>query len=308
MPTALPTGITFGDAPSVNGQNLTVSRLLQSPKLIERRLAEGIQPVYWADKIFPSAGSTPSGAIVVERWTPELISLDRLEEELAEGTEVPRAGISVGDIETLEATEHGIGYVVTDKHVRRNQRWIVDRREAALAFTLADGANRRAMAALTTAIAQFGRTFAAPDWSAVVPDGSAPSPRDQYPHSTVARVIAEQKVDRIPFGYDTMLVHPLEAWRLKTLYEEDLEGVADAMDLDEIIEDTTGIVPHGKPILVASTGLGGYVEEDPTTVEVIPDRPHRQTLVDAVGSGLYFVDNEFGALQLDGTADEDVTP
>jgi hypothetical protein len=314
MPTTIPTGISFGDPPSVSGQNVTVSRLLQQPLVIERRLGEAIQPQYWMGDVFQSAGSAPSGAVIVEEWTPDLVALSRLEEELTEDVEVPLAGIDVGDIKTLEATEHGIGYILTDKHIRRNNRWIMDRRERALAFTLADGQNRRGLAALNLAISAHSRTFAAPDWSSVVPDGSTPSRRDIWPHSTIALVLAEQKADRIPFGYDTMIAHPLEVWRLRVLYGGPtgspltLQQLAAAIGIGQIIEDTTGTVVHGEPILVASTGIGGYVEEDPTTVEVIPERRRKRTVVQASGAGLYFVDNPYGVLKLVGTAVEDVTP
>lgn len=314
MPTTIPAGVSFGDPAAVNGQNITVSRLLQQPRLIERRLTDAIQPLYWMDRIFQPAGSAPGGSIIVEEWKPDIAALNRLEEELGEDTEVPLAGIDVGDIKALEATEHGIGYVVTDAHVRRNQRWVIDRREDALAFTLADGQNRRGLAALNAAITTHNRTFAAPDWSAVVPDGSTPTARDRWPHSTLAFVLAQQKVSRVPFGYDRMIAHPLQVWRLRTLYGGptgsalSLQQLADALGLAEVIEDTTGTVVNGEPILVASTGAGGYVEEDPTTVEVIDERRRRRQVVQATGAGLYFVDNPYGVLKLTGTAVEDNTP
>lgn len=304
MPTLIPAGISFGNMPSVSGQDYTVSRLLKAPKIIERRLAEAIEPDYWMDRVFQSAGSAPSGAIITELWKPDLNALTRLEEELSEDSVVPLAGVEVGDILTLEASEHGIGYRVTRRHESRNQRWIMDRRERALAWTLAAGQNARGMTALNNAITTHNRTFAAPDWSAIVTDGAAPTPKEFWPHATIKLVRSRQAKDRIPFGYDTLIVDPLEAWRLSVIYDtDDLER---ALGLEQVIEDTTGKITQGSPTLVASTGLGGYVEEAATSVEVI-DRPEkRDHLVQATGAGLYFVDNPYGALRLTGTAVSDL--
>ncbi|MCK9250004.1 MAG: hypothetical protein M0P31_13655 [Solirubrobacteraceae bacterium] len=306
-PITLPPGLPIGSV-TTSGQDVTVSQLLKSSRIIERRIDEAIQPRYWADRILPAAGRTDNGFAIFEEWTPEILGLNRLEEELEPDTEVPLAGITVGELRAIEATEHGIGYVVERKHERRNSRLIIDRREKAMAYTLAEGQNRRAVAAVNAAITTHSRTHSGPDWSAIVTDGAAPTAKENWPHSTIAYVKALQQKDGAPFVYDVLLVDPLEKWRLATIYDTDGDDLARRLGVEEVIEDTTGGIAHGQPTLIASEGAGGTVEEEATRIEIIDEPRRRRKVVQATGSRLFYVDNPYGVIRITGTAVTDLTP
>jgi len=310
MPTTV-AGLPVG-AVNVSGSDITVSQLLQNPRLIEQRIGEATALSYWADRILPNVGAPGGGVVIYEEWKPEYATLSRKAEPLAPDAEVPLAGTQEGDYKIARVEADGLGYTITREQENRNQRFVLDRKDRALANSIADKFNARAVATVTTAIAASARTFASFDWSAIVTDGSTPTPKSSWPHSTIALLKARQRQQRVPFAYDGMLAHPLDVWRLATIYQLDgvdlptLAGLAGKVGLSEVISDNTGLVPHGQPILYASSGAGGTVWEEPVMTEVIPEPRRRRKVVQATGTAGYFVDNPYGVLQLTGTAAADI--
>lgn len=318
MPTTVG-GLPVGTGATVSGADITVSYLLNNPRVIDRRLGEAVNFRYFADLILPNVGAPGGGVIIYQEWDPRYSTLSRKAEELAPDAEVPLAGTVEGDLKVARATVDGLGYVVTDDERRRNMRFVVDRKELALAHSMADRFNLKAVTVIKAAITAASRTEAATDWSALVTDGATPDPLSEWPHSTLAKVNAQQVIDRIPWRYDAMLAHPLDIWRLKTIYLKDagsngqpgftsatvLNALAAKLGLSLIIEDNTGAVDRGDPILWSSGNVGGTAWEVPITTEIIAERRRRRDVVQSTGAAAYFVDNPFGLLKLTGVADAD---
>jgi hypothetical protein len=300
-------GLPVGNI-SVSGPDITVSHLLKNPRLLERRLGEATALEYFADKLLPNIGGAESGVVILEKWKPEFAVLDRKAEEIAADAEVPLAGSVEGDLEMVEAKTNGLGYVVTDKQQRRNQVFVVKRKERGLANNIALKFNGIAVALVKARIAAASRTMAVPDWSALVTEGSTPDPKAEWPHSTLELVKAEQREARIPWIYDGMLIHALDYWRLTTIYQLDsATSLATKLGLPAgIVVDNTGDVERGKPILFSSGNVGGTAWEKPIQTEVIPERRRERTVVQSTGAAAYFVDNDYGLLQLTGVADADL--
>jgi hypothetical protein len=297
-------GLPVGSV-SVSGGDITVSRLLNSPRIIERRLGEAVGLRYWADQVLPNLGGT-AGVVIYEEWDPSFATLDRKAEPLAPDAEVPLAGSIEGDVKMVPVEADGLGYVVTRDQENRNQRFVIDRKERGLAFQIADKFNSRAVAAITGAITAASRTYAAPDWSAIVVAGSSPTTVANWPHSTLALLKAQQISARIPFEYDGMIAHPLDVWRLSVLYQTEGESsLAAKLGLRTLISDNTGIIPRGRPILFSQGNAGGTVWEDPIQTEVIPEPRRRRKVVQSTGSAAYFIDNPYALLQLTGVATAD---
>jgi hypothetical protein len=305
MPTNV-AGLPVGSG-SVSGADITVSHLLNNPRVIDRRIGEAAALRYFADQILPNVGAPGGGLVIFEQWDPSFATLDRKAEPLAPDAEVPLAGSVEGDVKMVAAEADGLGYTVSRDQERRNQRFVVDRKERGLAYNIAQKFNARAVAAITDAITANSRTFAAPDWSAVVTDGATPSPKDEWPHGTIQLLRAQQESDRIPFTYDSMVADPLDVWRLQVIYQEtNLAVLATKVGLNQIIQDNTGDVAHGAPILFSSGNVGGTLWEEPIMTEVIPEPRRRRKVVQATGSAAYFVDNPYGLLKLTGTAAADI--
>jgi hypothetical protein len=305
MPTDLQ-GLPVGGA-SVSGADVTVSYLLNNPRILEQRIAEAANIDYWADQVLPNIGGAPGGVIGYQEWRPDFNFSTRKPEELGADDEVPLTGSVVGDLKMVAAVPQGLGYVVTDLMRDRNQAWLMNRNERAFANTLADHFNQRAVDLILAAISTNSRYYRAFDWSLIVTDGSTPTPRANWPHSQMALLAAGLVTSRIPFGYDVMLAHALDVWRLCVIYNtDDLAVIASRLGLRVIVRDTTGRVPHGQPILSTGAGAGGTAWENPLRAEVVPERRKRRTVVQAVGSPVYFVDNPYGLLQLRGVADRDI--
>jgi hypothetical protein len=305
MPTAI-TGFPAGNQATINGADITVSALLNQPRILDRRLAGALQDIYWADRILPNVGATSGGVIIAEQWDPSLAFLDRKVEDLAPDTEVPLAGASVGEPIIARAQPRGLGYTVTREQEERNQPFVLDRKELGLANSLADAFNAKAVDVVLAAIATYSRTFpVATPWEDVVVEGATPTSSAARPLYTLQTVKANQRVQRIPFGYDVMIASPLDLLELSRIYPQDNISVqvpsrSATLGLD-LIPDTTGKVPHGAPILVASEGAGGTATEQPLLTEVIPEPRRRRRVVQATASLAYFIDNPQGVLQLTGT-------
>jgi len=323
MPTIPVAGLPVGTGASVSGDTITVSYLLKNPLILDRRLAEAVDLEYFADQILPNVGTNESGVVIFQEWDPRYTVLDRKAEELAPDAEVPLASGFEGELKIVRAHVDGLGYAVTDDQRRRNLEYVVRRKERALAHSISDNFNLRAVTAITAAISAASRTFPATDWSALVTDGASPDPLAEWPHSTLAQINAQQRIDRIPWRYDAMIAHPMDIWRLSTIYLKDSVGgmtvvgdqptfqvdqlrvLAMKLGLSLIISDNTATVPRGRPILFSRGNVGGTAWELPITNEVVPERRRRRDVVQATGSAAYFVDNPYGLLQLTGTATAD---
>lgn len=307
MPTDIHS-VPAGRTASVNGADITASYLLRNPRIIERRLAEAVNYDYWIGKLLPSVGGdTSSGVFVYEVWTAEIARMSRAAESLAADAEVPLASIAVGDLRSAYSDEVGLGYAVTYRQERLNQRWIMDKRELALANEMSAAFNSRGLSVITQAITDYSRRARTTDWSAIVTSGSNPTPIDLWPHSQVALAQANQRLARAPFVYNSMVGHALDIWRAKTIYRvRTLADLAGELGLDEVVEDTTGDIPRGQPILVAAGGAGGTAWVEPITTDVIDERRRRRRVVQTTGEAAYFVDNPSGVLQWTNTADRDL--
>lgn len=312
-------GLPVGAGATVANDQITVSYLLNNPRVIDRRIGEAADFRYFADRILPNVGATGGGVVIFQEWDPRYTVLDRKAEELAPDAEVPLAAGFEGELKVVRAKADGLGYTVSDTQRERNMMFVINRKELALAHSIADNFNARAVKALTDAITAAARTYAATDWSALTVEGSTPSPVANWPHSTLAKINADQTMARVPWRYDAMLAHPLDIWRLKTIYlretaqqpQQDYTAanvnaaLAAKLGLELILEDNTGDVPRGRPILWSQNNVGGTAWERPIKTEIIPERRRLRDVVQSTGSAAYFVDNPHGVLQLTGVATAD---
>lgn len=324
--TTLVGGLPVGTAATATGDTITVSYLRNNPRVVERRLGEAVNLEYFVDLILPNVGAPGGGVIIYQEWDPRYSTLSRKAEELAPGTEVPLAGTVEGDLKYAVAKADGLGFEITDDERLDNQLFVVQRKELALANSMADRFNLRGVTAIKAAITAASRTYdvGAGDWSAVVTDGANPDELALWPHSILAQINAQQRIDRIPWRYDGMLAHPMDIWRASTIYLKDSVGgmniasaqpvfqsdqlriLAMKLGLRTIVADNTGDIERGKPILFSTGNVGGTGWRQPITTEVVPERRKRQDVVQCVGSAVYFVDNPYGLLQLEGVADADL--
>jgi hypothetical protein len=321
MPTTVGS-VPVGTQTTATGDTISVSYLRENPLVLAGRLGEVMELEYFVDLILPNVGTPKSGVIVYREADPTRMTLNRSAEELAPDAEVPLAGIVEGDLKYAIAKTDGLGMVITDDEADENQLFVVEDKELALANSMSDRFNSRGVTVIKAAITANSRTFdvGAGDWSALVTDGANPDPLSLWPHAQIAQIRAQQTVDRIPWRFNGMLAHPMEIWRLSTIYLKNagvggeapvpsaavLNALAGKLGLDLIVEDNTGGIERGKPILFSRGHVGGTGWQKPINVEKIPERGRRRTRFDAVGKAVYFVNNPYGLLQLEGTADQDL--
>lgn len=159
--------ITYPSAPpTVTGDGtLTISRFLNSPALVERRLRTLLENRFIADVLLQARVTPTGGAIQFEQT--ETIFPDRAVEAIEPGAEFPLTTMADGPSVIAAVRKWGIDAEVTDEAIRRLQRDPVDR-----ALTkLANGVVRQVdLVGLTAINAAPVQTLAGASWATTTTD------------------------------------------------------------------------------------------------------------------------------------------
>src|SRR6478752_946286 len=107
-------------APTLSGDALTISRFLQSPELIARRLRDYKDLRFISDQILTGRFVTKGGAVMYE--TGESGLTDRPVESVAPGSEYPYANNPTGTAAIAAVQKWGQKVLLTDEEIARNVR------------------------------------------------------------------------------------------------------------------------------------------------------------------------------------------
>ena len=113
MPGAFPAA-----APTLSGNDLTISRFLQSPELLRRRLRDYTDLRFVSDQILTGRYRTQGGAVLYE--TGEPFVTDRTVESVAPGSVYPYANLPVGTAAVAAIQKWGQKVLLTDEEIARN--------------------------------------------------------------------------------------------------------------------------------------------------------------------------------------------
>ena len=149
-------------APTISGDNLTISRFLNNPTLIARRLRTLLEQRYIADALLTGRYSaTGSGSIVYE--TGESIYSGENPRAVGAGAEYPLVNPTTGPASLAKTVNWGQDALVTDVSIARRQMDPVNRALTKMANQNVKYVDSVAMAAIGSAVTQ--NTPAAADWS-----------------------------------------------------------------------------------------------------------------------------------------------
>lgn len=151
--------------PTVSGDLVTISRFLNSPTLVERRLRSMTEKRFVADRLLTARVNASGGAVQYEQ--SESIFPDRDPESIEPGGEFPLTGLGVGPTEIKAVEKWGIDTKVYLEAVRRQNRNPVDRAMTKLSNGVVRQVDRTALSAIDLAPIQ---TFAGADWSTASAD------------------------------------------------------------------------------------------------------------------------------------------
>ena len=174
--------------PTLSGDVLTISRFLNNPTLVARRLRTLAEQRFISDVLLSGRINTTSGSVLYE--TGESIFSDRAPSSVAPGSEYPLTAISTGNASMAKTVKWGNDALVTDEAIARQLFNPVDKALVKLVNQTVKTVDGVAMSAINSAVTQ--NTAAIATWTGT---GSTPQIlRD------IAR--ARGKIDALNQGYD----------------------------------------------------------------------------------------------------------
>lgn len=157
MPNAFPPA-----SPTISGDYLTVSRFLNTPTLVARRMRTLAEQRLVATTILTGREAVSGGAISFEQ--NEGLYADRPVEAVSPGGEYPLTTISTGPAQLAKTVKWGQDTLVTDESAKRQAMSAVDKALLKLINSAAKNVDTVALAAIASSVTQTQAAAAA--WSA----------------------------------------------------------------------------------------------------------------------------------------------
>jgi hypothetical protein len=149
--------------PTISGDTLTISRFLNSPALVQRRLKEITTQRFIADVLLSGRYEASGGSILYEQT--ESIFTSKAPEAVAPGGEYPRSPATPGPAAVAGITKWGQDVPVTDEHVSRYGRRAIDVGMTKIANYIVKQVDTVALAAISAAVTATAAATVA--WSTV---------------------------------------------------------------------------------------------------------------------------------------------
>lgn len=139
-------------APTLSGDQLTISTFLKSPELVARRLRTLAEQRFIADVLLTSRLSTSSGAVLYEQ--SESIYSDKAPESVAPGGEYPVTTVGSGTPQLAKTEKWGSDSIITDESISRQLLDPVNRAMTKQVNQLVKTIDSMAMSAIASAVTQ----------------------------------------------------------------------------------------------------------------------------------------------------------
>lgn len=149
-------------APTISGDNVTISRFLANPALVARRLRTIAEQRFISDVLLTGRFQVQGGAILYE--TGETIYTDRTPEAVAPGSDYPQTPVSEGTASLAKVVKWGEDVPITDEAIKRRQMDPVNKAMLKLVNTMVKTVDSVAMSAISSAVTQS--TGATASWKA----------------------------------------------------------------------------------------------------------------------------------------------
>ena len=247
-------------APTLSGDLLTISRFLQNPAAIQRRLRDFRDLRFVSDRILTQRFRSTGGAVLYEQSEP-FVS-DRTVEAVGAGSEYPFANLPTGTAALAAIAKWGQKVRLTDEELARNVYGgaAIDRALRKVVNSIISQVDSITMSAVLAAIA--GQTTAGGVWS---------TSTTAVPLKAI--LTARSAIVQRNLGYnpDTVVVNDLGYLYLMTdvglaalLKRETTDSPVYSGEIDriagmQIVVSPT--IPSGQAVVLDSTQLGGMADE-----------------------------------------------
>jgi len=246
--------------PTLTGDLETISRFLQSPTQIRRRLRDYIDLRFVADQLLTQRFRTSGGAALYELSEPFVT--DRTVEAVGPGAEYPFANLPTGTAGIASVSKWGQKVRLTDEEVARNvyAGQTVDRNLRKVVNSIIQQVDGQAMSAIASAVVDTTTATAA--WS-------VPATRTIFQDILLAKAHVFGKnlgyhpdtilVDDTHYAYmmsDTAITNAL---RRETTDNPIYTGVLEIIAGLVIVVSPSSVAAH--PYVLDSTQLGGMADE-----------------------------------------------
>ncbi len=246
--------------PTLTGDLETISRFLQSPTQIRRRLRDYIDLRFVADQLLTQRFRTSGGAALYELSEPFIT--DRTVEAVGPGAEYPFANLPTGTAGIASVSKWGQKVRLTDEEVARNvyAGQTVDRNLRKVVNSIIQQVDGQAMSAIASAVVDTTTATAA--WS-------VPATRTIFQDILLAKAHVFGKnlgyhpdtilVDDTHYAYmmsDTAITNAL---RRETTDNPIYTGVLEIIAGLVIVVSPSSVAAH--PYVLDSTQLGGMADE-----------------------------------------------
>ncbi|MFI6368919.1 hypothetical protein ACIBG0_40110 [Nocardia sp. NPDC050630] len=182
-------------APTISGDNITISRFLKDPTLIARRLRTLAEQRFISDVLLTGRFDATGGAITYE--SGESMYSDRAPEAVAPGGEYPLTSIGEGNAQVAKTVKWGRDSEITDESIARRKMDPVNRALIKQVNQMVKTIDATALAVIASQVTQS--TAATASWSG----GSAVILRD------VLKAVANIRALNEGFEPDTIVVDDL---------------------------------------------------------------------------------------------------
>lgn len=303
-------GIIYPDAvqnplgpPTVSGTTITVDFLLQNPTRVTRIVADLVMSNFFLDRVFTTGGEVTGGAVLYDQPIAFDVYTDRDVERVEPGEEFPLlTGLRSAPL-VAQVEKFGGKFPVTDEAKRRNSMTRMTNQMRRVANTIVRKMNQRGLAELAAAISANSRTASSVSWSAAMAltfTTSAPATRPARSFTAAQR---ETETNEMGYSYDTLIINPVEAESLRTVYADTLDKVLSDNGITDLI--VTPRKTAGSAYLLAGGMVGEMRLEEPLrTISEREGAPllREQTWIQSAVNPVMYVTDPFAIIEITGIA------
>ena len=286
--------------PTVSGDQITVSTMLNQPTRITRMIMDLSLQKFITDRVFSSGGGVTGGAVVYDEATANELYATRDVERVSPGAEFPVIEAEQPVPKVAEVEKWGGKVFVTDEARDRNNTAGFTNKIRKLTNTIIRKNNQRAINTLEASISSSGQTATGRDWGAVVTAGTSASTANLWPARDFALAAQLAEEDELGISYNLWLLNPQEYTELVVLYGAGgLQDLLRTLNIDIYVSNR---VTAGTAYVVAAGQVGEFRIEKPLGTETWREPGTERTWVQASVRPVEFVTNPFAVLKFTGLA------
>lgn len=274
--------------PELTGQTLNVNVALKTPQTIEHSIADALSGRLLLEKFFsPYGNRVVAGGIL---YSPLAVgdAFAGNVERRAPGTQYRRVEPVRPEKRLALVEDWGATIEILDETRDRSDIREFSNQLLGLTNSLQLRLDAGAMEAINAAdIEVFSPET---NWSDLVFVGPLDqiTPSSQRPSAHIAEAQMLAAFEELGARFNLMVINPTQEFQLRRAYAEGLRAMLDSVGLSLFVNPR---VPEGVVYLLKETCVGVVGFERPLTVDVIDDRKHRRTEVQAYAVPVFVVDS-----------------